>query len=114
MYIKCNYILTAGKTYSSNLKCNWTISLTPKPGKRVNVGVYVYGLGKNDNLTIYSGDYSSNNLIGDFTNIFRYYETFRHYFYISDAWTFLITFNSDYKNGGRGFFVTFNERPQIF
>ena len=96
------------KAYGSNLNCSWMISQTPTPGKRAWVSVYSYGIGKNDNLTIYSGDYSSNVFLHERSNTYPLYvRSFIYTGLYSGTWSHLITFESDHKNSGAGFYVDF-------
>ena len=98
------------KAYGSNLNCNWTVSHKATTGKGTSGTVYIYGLGQNDYLSIYSGNYTNKVLLNSYTNTYPSFGTFHKYYSItSKAWDHLITFSSDYKNSGRGFFLVFRE-----
>ena len=98
------------KAYGSNLNCNWTVSHEPTAGKYTGVTIYMYGLGRNDYLSIYSGNHTNKVLLNSYTNTYPSFGTFHKYYSItSKAWDHLITFSSDHKNSGRGFFLVFRE-----
>ena len=98
------------KAYGSNLNCSWTVARNATAGKRVHVIVYIRGIGKNDILSIYSGNYTNKILLNSYTNTYPSFGLeYKSYTFNSNAWNHFITFNSDYKNSGTGFLLLFTE-----
>ena len=74
-----NYRKSSLPAYGNILNCSWSFNLSP--GKRFEVNVIVYSIGKNDILSIYEGNSTKNSSpIKTFTKMFPPYANSNYYF----------------------------------